>query len=585
MSGGEQQLNSAQEQAVRAPGNCLITACPGSGKTTVLTRRAEFLLKKYPKAGLLGVTFTSEAAKELHGRIVKLVPASKDSVICGTFHALCKKQLEKSGVRVKLVNEFMQTEILRQAYHDVATPGDGLTMEAAKAFIDSTKAAVRPMMPHRFDPRVLVYEGYQERLRQLGAYDFSDLLVLATRGMQDGKIKPFDVKYILADEYQDTDQVQATWLREHLRHGIEVCVVGDDDQAIYGWRFAQGYKALEDFRRDAQATHIALNVTYRCASSIMESSARLIMHNNERIPKSLMTNVPRRGDVQLIRKGSREEEFRAVVAAIQLSGNPGSWGILARTNILLSDFETSSGIKVNRIGGVSIWDLKAPALFMAICRSLTSGEMDGIAQVMRGVGMNDAQVEDMLKRYRSDSPGSLNRFIAENDPPGASSPLALLRERVRSWMKNLSHGSKEVNLVLHGIVNFLCNSVKIYEGKRDEEKLRLDMQRLDSCAGTLKKLHGTLNQRIMYLQSSENDAESKKDLPKVMTLHASKGLEFQNVWILACEEGCIPSPQSPVDEERRLMYVGMTRAKQSLTLSFARDVNPVSRFVTEAGIG
>jgi superfamily I DNA/RNA helicase len=578
-------LNAAQELAVRAPGNCLITACPGSGKTTVLTHRGEYLLKNNPGTRLLGVTFTAEAAKELGNRIAARVPDARTRVLCGTFHSLCKRQIEKSGRRVKVVDEAAQAELLRLAYGDALQPGDSLPFDACVTFIETVKAELNPLMPNRLDQRVRVYEAYQKRLGQIGAFDFADLLLLATRGMADGSIKPFAVDYILADEYQDSDPVQSRWLIEHLRAGSQICVVGDDDQSIYGWRFSQGYKALENFKRDAKATHVSLNMTYRCAPSIMAASARLIVNNAERIQKNLQTNVTREaGDIKVVRFGNREDEFKACETAIIQSGRPGDWGVLARTNKILSDFEQAAKIAVHRIGGVSFWDVRGPALFLGLCRSMATGEMDGVDQVLRRSGLNDAQIDELHQRCRSHEPGALRRFLAEADPPKSTSPLAHLRERMRGWMRMLAaKNDRDTDLVIVGVGYHITGQVQVYSDKRDRDQMQLDANRINSAAQTLQTLRGPLRTRLMYLENRDA-SENRKNQPKLMTLHSAKGLEFPFVWILGCEEGCLPAATSPIDEERRLMYVGMTRAKSILRMSFASEKNPPSRFLAEAGV-
>ena len=575
-------FNDAQQRAIITPGNCLITACPGSGKTTVLQHRAKHKLTQNPKGRVLGVTFTAEAAAELRNRILKEVPNARDRVRCGTFHSLCKMQLEQSGKRVKLINEVQQTELIRRAYKDA---GDAdVTFEAASRFIESTKAAVDPILP-KDDPLVRVYEAYQLLLQQIGAYDFADLLVLATRGMQNGEIRAFDVNYILADEYQDSDQVQCAWLIEHVRRGIEVCVVGDDDQSVYAWRNAQGVKGMREFSRVAGATHISLDMTYRCAQEIMVPSALLITKNKERIEKQLMTANRERGEARVLRFESRAKEFEAVARAIALSGCPENWGVLARTNSLLEHLEEciSPYVPVSRSGGVSFWDVRGPALFLSLCRSLVYGEMLGVDEVLRRSGVTEAQLADVHQRYRSNEPGGLARFLADTRGTGKD-PVSRFRLSLQSWARMLPKGPEQTTLVLKGIAKYLQNYVTLYDSKRKEEDRIRDMARLDNCARSLSNIGGPLERRLRIL-SDEKD-EIKKDSARLMTLHSSKGLEFPHVWIIACEEGVIPSPSSvDEDEERRLLYVGMTRAKYDLTISYViSENNPPSRFIRETGL-
>lgn len=592
-------LNHAQQEAVGVSGHAIITACPGSGKTTVLKYRAAHLLRAWPGSVLCGVTFTSDAAGELDQRIkaeVKDVRAASSRVICGTFHSLCKRQLTRAGYKFKLVTDVQQMDLMKRAYFDKATEAD-CSLEDAIRLIEYIKSQASPLLPSpRVKPSVLVYERYQELLQQMGAMDFSDLLVECVKGMMNGSVDPVttefgQVTHMLVDEFQDTDEVQLAWVGEHVRQGIEVTVVGDDDQAIYGWRRAMGYEAMNRFKRETNATHIALNLTYRCAREIITPAQRLIVHNVERVEKTLNTANRDAGEVRLHRFNSADEEIDGMLRAIRLSGMPGAWGLLARTNAQLDRVEqalVAESIDYIRSGGTSIWDLKAPSLFMGVCQSLGMGDMIGVDELLRRSGVSEAKLAEVHRLCRSKSIGGLDRFLsgALATNPAKDDALGVARKRLAEWRASIQKG--EAKLAMEGIAHYLQRNVKLYEKAPPQKVIERDHRMLKQCVETLSRLSGNMQARLMTLRNFEkrkNEARDMDDVVRLMTLHSSKGLEYDRVWMMGCEQGVLPSRESPVDEERRLFFVGMTRAKRYLNVSYVRSQRtPPSMFIDEAGI-
>lgn len=586
-------LNHAQQQAVRVVGHALVTACPGSGKTTVLKHRAAFLLNRDPSCVLVGVTFTSESAAELDSRIRKEVRDIGERVICGTFHSLCKKQLQRAGRKFVLVSDTQQAELMRRAYFDTASDAE-CSLEAAVMYIEYIKSRVDPIIPsvHQ-EPRIVVFERYQALLRQMGAMDFSDLLVEAVRGMKSGEVPLVGgaeglATDMLVDEFQDTDEVQLAWINEHIRHGVKVTVVGDDDQSIYGWRRGLGFEAMHRFKEHTAATHIALNLTYRCAREIIAPAAKLITHNTERVEKVLETANRDRGEVKLARFNSPAEEIDGMLRAIRLSGSPGDWGVLARTNVQLDQVEQAlmaENIPYVRSGGTSFWDLKAPALFLGVCQSLGAGDMIGVDELMRRVGVSEKQIASLHKACRSQQAGALDRFLegAARLEPKREDKLGVLRKRLAEWRGMLGRG--EEKLALEGVALYIRNNAKLYETDRGADIVDRDHRMLKQCVETLARLSGNIKSRLITLRNSEKKkSEGKDDCVRLMTLHSSKGLEFERVWMMGCEQGVLPSRQSPIPEERRLFFVGMTRAKRYLHMSYVRSQRtPPSMFLEEAG--
>lgn len=582
-------LNRAQEEAVRVYGHALVTACPGSGKTTVLKFRAAFLLRTFPGSVLGGVTFTSESATELDSRIRKEVPDVGDRVICGTFHSLCKRQLVKAGRKFVLVSDVQRGELLRRAYLDTVTRTH-CDYDSAVMFVDSTKSLVDPLLPSpSYEPRVLVYERYQELLRQMGAMDFSDLIIEAVRGMQTGEIEPIGgtagrITHMLVDEFQDTDEVQLAWVREHVRQGVLVTVVGDDDQSIYGWRHALGFGGMQRFREETDATHIALNLTYRCAREVIAPAAKLITHNSERVEKVLETASRERGFVSIARFNSASEEVEGVLRAIILSGNRGDWGVLARTNVQLDAVEqmlVAENMAYVRTGGTSFWEMRGPALFLGVCQSLGAGDMIGIDELLRKCGVGERSLETIHRSCNSKTPGALHRFIHSKQSDKA---IDEIRRRVADWSVMLTGG--EARLAMVGIAMMIRTKAQLYEREQKAHVEERDRRNLEQCVNTLSRLSGNMASRLVALRSMEKRGDAgAEDCVRLLTMHSAKGLEFDRVWMIGCDSGRMPSPHSPIDEERRLFYVGMTRAKRYLTMSYViSKLTPRSMFIDESGI-
>ena len=581
-------LNQGQQQAVRASGHALICACPGAGKTTVLKFRASHLLDIDPASRLLAVTFTSDAAGELEERIRSQNPKLGDRLICGTFHSLAKRQLERAGKRINLKAQ-AASAILKSAYAEVVTqtniyPFDEIAsrVDYFKTHIDHTFGSPQNQMAEE------VYLRYRELMAERGFHDFSDLLLLATRGMAKGSdhpdyVAPYAVDYVLADEFQDTDDIQFKWIGEHIKHGAKVTVVGDDDQSIFGFRFAGGYKCMTDFQQLTDAQVINLDTTYRCAAEILAPASKLIAYNTERLPKTLVTENKAQGQVRVLRFPDRGAENAALAAAVMENGDYGNWAVLARTNSQLEKVESilmESGVPCTRSGRTPFWELDLPSLFLSVLKSLGAGDMAGFDQLLRRGGVDEVDLTRITSRIMASRPGALQRFLNEPDDKDPSM-VKRLAAVVPTWIE-MSKDPARVDRVLLGLSHFIGRNVY---GQANRATIERNNRMLTSCESSIGRLTGTLKQRLQHIQRQAEGTDEESDAVRLMTLHASKGLEFKHVWIIGCEQGVVPSSQSPVDEERRLFYVGMTRAKLNLFLSYQRnsDGQP-SEFLAEAGL-
>ena len=590
-------------------GHCLITACPGSGKTFVLRERAVRKLKEDRKACGIAVTFTKDAAKEIENRVFQAYPEAAGRLTCGTFHSLCMRQLKDAGIKVNLVNDVAKFDLIKRAWKDVVHECDGVLLADAALFIEKMKSTVHPATS---DPGSCllsaIFYRYQELLKQIGAMDFSDMLVLATQGMPSGRVPLVPGSFLLVDEAQDSDSVQMGWVYAYMEKGVEVTVVGDDDQSLYSFRFGNGFASLEAFRTKARATHISLDTTYRCAHEIILPAAKLIKLNVDRIDKHLKTENLNPGVVRRFTAKDQEEEIAQLVKTILATDTPGDWGILVRTNKLADKIEkgVAQQFPISRNKGKSFWDERIPAIFLGLVRSIWFDDLVGVDGILRLAGVTESRLSVIHRQFRSSERGSLSAYL-KSGGAAADSIEGKFRSMAEAWKRLLI--KERHQLACEGMGNYIY-SLNLADGISDKSKpiyLQVCRNQLVAASSAVVNMRGSMANRLNTL-AREQDEEAKKkrmeaarkeadlkdgksvddgvDEPiptaKLMTFHGSKGLEFKNIWMFGCDEGVIPSTKgAPLEEERRLFYVGMTRAKQLLVISHSKKPSP---FFAECGL-
>jgi superfamily I DNA/RNA helicase len=568
------ELNPFQERAVSTAGHCTVLACPGSGKTRVLSERAIRLLTSHDKGRLCAVTFTRDAAAELKSRIL---PSCKPDVgrrlAVGTFHSIALSQLKRLPRIFKarrLLSDGERSALLRRclAQHPIAASFDDVLK-----FIDSAKARITP--PLSTNPELeVIYSIYQETLSSEGAMDFADIVLSVVQKIHAHEMLPLPVRWLLVDEAQDMDEVQMEWVKAHGLAGIEVSLVGDDDQSLYAFRHAMGYLGLTEVSSTLVSTETTLPLNYRCAPNILDHSARLIAHNKIRAPKRIEAFRTTPGEVQVVRAADRWDEAELLLDRIRRLGPSAEWGILGRTNSMLDPLELSlSGANVpyRRTGGKRIWDRKLGSTYLGILRSVLDGGWTGVANALSFSGVDAGYICSRKIQTGGDCLTYLAAILETRSAASDNHPKVLgLFGGMTSWMEQSKKG--RIELVIHGISTWMMP----FCGKPQQVSL---LQGMDA---SLSKLPGTLIQRLRYITSADN--QRKAAGIQLMTLHSSKGLEFDNVWIVGVEEGNLPHTDSSEEEERRLMYVGMTRAKNRLIISSAMEEGTESRFLSEAGL-
>ncbi|MEQ9418258.1 MAG: ATP-dependent helicase [Salinisphaeraceae bacterium] len=559
-------LNPDQEAAVLAASHCVVVACPGSGKTRVLQTRAAYLLGSNPEARVVAVTFTKDAARELRQRTLdSLSDDAADRVAVATFHSLAKHQLEKAGMRLRLIDPAAQSALIERA-RDMAAPE--MDDQTAGETIEKLKSTLQPNPLN--DREAGLYEMYTKLLNKHGMIDFADLLLFAVRGLQDGTVPPLPCTHILVDEFQDADDVQHLWISAHIKAGAIATVVGDDDQSLYSWRRARGYEGMSTFRDNNHARLITLSINYRCRAEILDHAGHLIRQNPERIDKDMQAGA---GPGAIIER-YRFEDAKVEAAAVSetVAADPEGWAVIARTNSVIDHIQRqlqSDQIDHRRIGGSDLWSAPPNRAYLALLDSVVTGRPLGAEQALQWANIGAHTIDRLhesgllaARRRRPPQPGEINDEKVET--------LVAALPRWRSQHANGRHGSVATS-VSEWVLGQISGASK--RAQRQRELFQMTAQ-------SFIDMDGSLAQRMDYLSRRKKKMDAS--VPTLLTMHSSKGLEFDKVWIVRAEEGVVPHKNNhEMDEERRLFFVAMTRAKARLVVSSAAP-GEVSRFIDES---
>ncbi len=602
-------LNEAQRSAVEAvEGPVLVLAGAGTGKTRVLTTRlAHILVSGRARPGeLLAVTFTNKAAQEMKERISAILGRPVEGWWLGTFHALAARMLRADAEKVGLKPTFTildtddQLRLLKQVLSaegvdDKAWPAR-LLLSAIERWKDRGLTPERVSAGEAGDLAggrlIAVYAAYQARLQALNACDFGDLLlhVLELFRRYPEVLAKYQqrFRYILVDEYQDTNVAQYLWLRLLAQSHRNLCCVGDDDQSIYRWRGAEVGNILrfeEDF---PGARIIRLERNYRSTGIILEAASSLISHNEERLGKTLWTEDDPGEKLRLRGLWDGEAEARFVadeIEALQARGESlDSMAILMRTGAQTREFEErflTADIPHRVVGGLRFYERQEIRDAMAYLRLVHSSDDDlaferVVNRPKRGLG--DATLAQLhrLARERRVSLFAAARQIVETDDlrPQARRALA---EFVRDMIRWRFEAEQESHvLVAERLLDDSGYTAMLQADKTAEAPGRLEnLKELVAALAEFDTLAGFLEHVSLVMERATDSSEPKVAL---MTLHAAKGLEFDTVFLPGWEDGLFPNQRAlddsglkGLEEERRLAYVGLTRARKRALLSFAAN--------------
>ncbi len=606
------------EAVMCTDGPLLIVAGPGSGKTRVVTHRIAWLVKEHavPSYRIAAVTFTNKAAREMRDRIQGLAVPAADSVFAGTFHAFCARMLRRHGEGVGLDSNFTiydsddQLGLIKQAMElaDVdsrqTSPRaiQGIISGAKSVLMDSValtrQAQLEDSYPREIAARV--YHYYEELLTRSNAVDFDDLLMRAVELLRDNEIVREEYhrryRYLMVDEFQDTNIAQYSLARLLTGPEENICVVGDPDQSIYSWRNAD-IRNILNFQRDyPEARTITLEQNYRSTATILEAASSLIANNGMRVPKELRTDRESGPDVMFHEAYTQNEEAEFVARQVlelarRNRTRPGSCAVMYRINAQSRALEEAclrQGIKYRIIGGVQFYRRREIKDLMAYLCLLHNPQDDvnlsrAINTPPRGIG--DKTIQDLTR-------WALSQRIAVHDaileiarakasgmpcpaPFAARAYTAVARfGDLLTRLQDLK-GKLPIRDFIQLVVSEAGLEAHIRKNDANPEERMENIQEFIALAGEYEtespedSLAALLERASLV--SDVDSYEESEDTLTLITLHQAKGLEFPVVFIVGLEEGLLPHSRSldsaaDLEEERRLCYVGITRARERLFL-------------------
>jgi DNA helicase-2/ATP-dependent DNA helicase PcrA len=605
------RLNEAQRVAVETvDGPLLVLAGAGTGKTRVLTTRFAHILltKRAWPSQVLAVTFTNRAAREMRERISAMLGEPVEGMWLGTFHALCARMLRRHAKLVGLEANFSildtddQLRLLKQVMEAERIDTKRWVPPALMAIIQRWKD--RGLTPARVtnaedtdfangQARAL-YAAYQDRLRTLNAVDFGDLLLHVTEILREQPevLAQYhrQFRYILVDEYQDTNLVQYLWLRLLAQGNHNICCVGDDDQSIYSWRGAEVENILR-FEQDFPGAKIVrLEANYRSTAPILAAASGLIAHNEGRLGKTLH---PGRGDadgeqVSVVSLWDSDEEARMVgdrIESLRRSGEPlAEMAVLVRAGFQTRAFEErliTVGVPYRVVGGLRFYERAeirdAIAYMRLVVQPADDLAFERIINVPRR-GVGEVALRALHETSRANGiplTAAAEKLVAEGGLKGKVKEAVgeLLRGAAR-WREMLDREGHVVTVAT--LLDESGYTTMWEQDKSPEAPGRLEnLKELVRALADFETLAGFLDHVSLVM---ENDEQSGADRVSLMTLHGAKGLEFDTVFLPGWEEGIFPNQRSldegglkSLEEERRLAYVGLTRARRRAIVSHAAN--------------
>ena len=598
-----ESLNKAQREAVLAlKGPVLILAGAGTGKTRTVTCRMSALLENGVQAeNVLAVTFTNKSAAEMAERVIGMVGGKRgEALTVCTFHSLClrilKRNIESLGYKKKfaVMAGGDQTGMIRQLI--VRKGGRKINLKPGEVMsaISKAKNSELPLSGIEDDLIAEIAVAYQNELRAQNAVDFDDLLLLGERVLREySKVREFwqdKFQYITVDEFQDTNNLQMKLLQQLVGESNNICVVGDDDQSIYGWRGAQVANILQFERFFPNPKVIRLEENYRSTQAVLEVANSLIRHNTGRREKKLRPTISGGDLVRLVSMPGDQEEAEWIVSEIVAQREEGrvleDFAILFRTNGQIRKMEEvlrEAKIPYRMVGAQSFYDRKEVRDILSYIQVLNQPELDiPLLRVLntppRGIGNTTSMAA--LDWSRDENQSIWETLIDENFLTQVSSKVMnsihAFTGRVEKARRDLIDGMHAGVVMDEWLREMEFDEWLMRQCKTDKEK---DVRR-EGVSTTIASLTEAIKKGKSlsdFLDQTALDAEKEDDLEKrsgvtLITLHAAKGLEYPVVYLVGLEEGILPHKRSieegTRDEERRLLYVGITRAQVKMTMTY-----------------
>jgi ATP-dependent DNA helicase UvrD/PcrA len=615
-------LNESQSSAVKQiDGPLLILAGAGSGKTKTITSRLAYLLDVVGIApnNTLTLTFTNKAAKEMQERAFAMInPTSYPPLLC-TFHKFGLLFLKFNIHLLKRQNNFVvidtddKKRILKKINAELPLPLIASEISRYKNSLITPGQAYAQAELKNYKQIAKIYEEYEAYLLENNLVDFDDLLALTYKLLDENeelaKRTSEQYQYIMIDEYQDTNELQFRLLRKLCQTHSNLCVVGDDDQSIYGWRGAHVRNILEFHEDFENTTVVKLEHNYRSRAAILNVANELIQHNRSRLGKKLIATREGGESVVTLSSHDENEEARKIAAKvtelINQGVSPKEIAILYRVNALSRSLEEGlnrAGVAYKLVGGLRFYDRAEVKDLISYIRLITNPHDNFsmkriINKPKRGLGKASVEKIELAAISKAIS---MYDFIKESSV--AELETLVKKKNTQTLKKFVADIDEVIEVAEHSTYDFIDTLEEkfklkdIYKNLADESERVANM---DEFYGLFRDFikqspEATLDEFLneLTLQSDQDEVEGESIY--IMSIHASKGLEFEHLFIIGMEEGFLPliGDSSDTEEERRLGYVAFTRAKDTLTLSHVNsrfykgrrtDLNK-SRFLTESGL-
>ncbi len=616
-------LNESQSAAVKqTEGPVLILAGAGSGKTTTIVSRLAYLIEiiGIPPANTLTLTFTNKAAHEMKERSMKMIEknGAYPPLLC-TFHKFGLLFLKFNIHLLDRKNNFVvidtddKKRIIKKINSELPTPLIASEISRYKNSLMSPDNAYKQAELFNYKQIAEVYREYEEYLKENNLVDFDDLIALTYKLLDENpklaEKTSQKYQYIMVDEYQDTNELQLKLIQKLCTSHNNICVVGDDDQSIYGWRGAH-IRNIMEFSNDFTGTNVfKLEENYRSYAPILKTANALIEHNRSRLGKKLIATRGSGDDVATLKSNDENEEARKIAVKVQKlldSGvNASEIAILYRVNVLSRSIEDGlnrAGIGYKLVGGVRFYDRAEIKDLISYIRVIANNHDDFsfkriVNKPKRGLGKASV---DKIELAAHANGSSIFEYLKNID---IAELEALVKKKntitLKKFVADIADVAKVVQESTYEFIDLLEDTFHlkdIYVNMQDAQERILNMDEFYGLFRDFIKnnpeafLDEFLNE--LTLQSEQDQVEGESIY--MMSIHASKGLEFKHVFVIGMEEGFLPlvGDGSDLEEERRLGYVAFTRAKEMLTLSHAasrfykgRRSNLLkSRFFNEAGL-
>ena len=623
-------LNENQYKAVvNIEGPCLVIAGAGSGKTKVLTHKIAYILEQGARPwDIIAITFTNKAANEMKERITNLVGDTARDIWMGTFHSICVRILRKNIERLGFSSSFIifdsadQKSVVKACLKELGIDDKAFTEKsivneisnAKNEMLEPAEYLAKAVGDFRKEKIATIYSLYQKKLRDNNAIDFDDIINFTIKIMQQNEdvleYYACKFKYVLVDEYQDTNKAQFTLVKMLASIHKNITVVGDNDQGIYSFRGADISNIL-NFEKDFSGSKIIkLEQNYRCSGNILKAANAVIKNNPVKYKKELWTDNEEGNKPTVFRANNEYEESTYVVNQIQkLKTEHGysnlDFAILYRMNTqsrVVEDILRRENMPYKIVGGLKFYERKEIKDIISYLR-LIQNEVDNVSlkriinEPKRGIGKTSM---DKIEEISNQTGMPMYKILKDAEQFGLNRVFLNSREFI-----NLIEALKERkdNMKVSEIITILLEKSGYIKALKDEKTLEAD-NRIDNLEEFLnvamefekESADNTLSEFLegITLSSDLDNLEETEDTVTLMTLHSAKGLEFPIVFLVGLEEGIFPGHQSiaepsELEEERRLCYVGITRAKKHLYMTCSKQrtifgstsYNKMSRFLEE----